>query len=648
MLLSVIIVNYNVRYFLEQCLHSVLVATAGMDAEIIVVDNHSSDNSIGYLQPLFPTVHFIANAENRGFARANNQGLDLAKGEYLLFLNPDTLVPEDCLQKCISFLQLHPQTGALGVQMLDGSGAFLPESKRAFPSPMASLFKLTGLAGLFPGSSLFNKYALGGLDKEKDQEVPVLAGAFLMGRTTMLKELGGFDEDFFLYGEDIDLSYRINKAGWKTHYLASAPIIHFKGESSGRAPLDSMTHFYRAMRIFVKKHYSGSRAGLFLFFINIAIRCREVFAFIGRLIKPVLLPLIDGFLVWLSLQIVRISWIGLFREGLDFQVPFIAYALPLFAGFFVLCAAMAGLYDKVYRSSRSLVALCFAVVSVLAAYSLLPESLRFSRGVMITGSVMGALLVRWLRFSLFRSWYGWMGYTWETGGQTLIAGDESEYAETKRILEDRLQDHNLLGRVAVNEEKADTVADLKNLPGLLHNNAVKDLVFCVGSLRLSAIIAQLKTWKQRPSLLFHMRGSHSLVGSDLRSTTGRTLGWSTSYRIAEPYQRRMKRMVDILIALIYLLTAPLHLLFHKRPLLLLRNAWLVLSGSSTWVGYLLEQEELPPLKRSVIPQSAQLAAASDAIKHRSDRIYALNYDWLPEMGYIFSRYRSLGEPGWGY
>jgi GT2 family glycosyltransferase len=640
MLLSIIIINYNVRYFLEQCLYSVQHAVAGMEAEVIVVDNASSDDSIAYLQPIFPSVNFIANRQNLGFARANNEALAISKGEYVLFLNPDTLIPEDGLQKCISFLQANANTGALGVQMLDGRGRFLPESKRAFPSPIASFYKLTGLAALFPGSAVFNRYALGGLDKDQDHEVPVLAGAFLMGRTGVLKELGGFDEDYFLYGEDIDLSYRINKAGWKTAYFAGTSIIHFKGESSGKAPLDRVTHFYRAMRIFVQKHYRGNRAGILLFFLGVAIRCRAGISFLAKLIKPILLPLIDMGLVWLSLQVARTSWVRLFRDGHDFHVPFIPYALPLFAGFFVLSAALTGLYDKTYRSSRTLVSLAFAIITTLAAYSLLPETVRFSRGVIIFGSVAGALLISWFRVSLFKWWHSRLGYTMEQSGQTVVVGDEQEYAAVKTLLENAFLEKELLGRVAPGDWAGDALCLVKHLPELLQTHDIRQLVFCEGSLSLSAIIAQVQRLDGQQRILFHMRGSHGLVGSDMPSITGRTIGWINTWRIAQPYQQRMKRLVDILVALLYLLMAPFHFLFLKNPIRLLRNTWRVLWGDKTWVGYLLPEEGLPELRKQVIPQSAHLASSSNEIKHRSDRIYAGNYDWWQEVGYIFSQYRQ--------
>ena len=292
--LSVIIVNYNVKYFLEQCLYSVMKASRNIAAEICVVDNNSSDGSREYLLQKFPSVNFTWNNSNEGFAKANNQALATAQGEYILFLNPDTIVPEDCFEKCINFFKANPMAAALGVHMIDSTGKFLKESKRSFPSPLTSLYKLTGLAKLFPRSKRLAKYYLGHLPEHENHEVNVLAGAFMMIPRTVLKTTGSFDEIFFMYGEDVDLSYRIQKAGLKNYYFAGTTIIHFKGESTGRGGLKNIRLFYKAMSLFVKKHYSGSHAGIYIFFIQLAIRGRAVLSAIGNIFQYIRLPQADG------------------------------------------------------------------------------------------------------------------------------------------------------------------------------------------------------------------------------------------------------------------------------------------------------------------------------------------------------------------
>lgn len=274
MQLSIIIVNYNVKYFLEQCLCSVMQAMQGLQAEVFVVDNASQDGSIEYLSHKFNSVIFIPSSQNLGFAKANNLALGKAKGKYILYLNPDTIIGENTLRDCIQFLDEHKEAGALGVQMLDGSGNFLPESKRSFPAVGVAFWKLCGMASLFPRSSLFNRYALGHLDKDAVHEVDVLAGAFMMVRKTVADSIHGFDEDYFMYGEDIDMSKRIKDNGFKNYYHGHIKIIHFKGESLSKASIKHIGRFYNAMIVFVGKHYKGINSSILKLLLKAAIVIR--------------------------------------------------------------------------------------------------------------------------------------------------------------------------------------------------------------------------------------------------------------------------------------------------------------------------------------------------------------------------------------
>lgn len=233
-----------------------------MSAEVIVADNHSSDGSRAYLENRFPQVRFNWLNHNEGFGKANNQMLEQASGEYVLFLNPDTIVPEDCFEKCITYFKEAENAGALGVKMLDGSGCFLKESKRSFPSPQSAFYKLSGLAALFPASRHFAKYYAGHLSPDENNEVEVLAGAFMLISRQVLEKVKGFDEDFFMYGEDIDLSYRVRQCGFKNYYFAGTSIIHFKGESTQRYSAAYNRHFYGAMKLYVKKHYREKKSTL--------------------------------------------------------------------------------------------------------------------------------------------------------------------------------------------------------------------------------------------------------------------------------------------------------------------------------------------------------------------------------------------------
>ncbi|MDR0843766.1 MAG: glycosyltransferase family 2 protein, partial [Tannerella sp.] len=255
--LSVVIVNYNVKYFLEQCLYSVREAVKGLDAEVFVVDNLSTDGSIAYLRPIFPEVVFIGNKENVGFARANNQAISQSQGEYVLLLNPDTVIGEDGLRTLCCFMDEHPDAGAIGVKMLNGHGAFLPESKRSFPSPWVSFCKLFGLSRFFPDSKRFAAYSLPYFSPNGQHRVEVLAGAFMLLRHNALDEIGLLDETFFMYGEDIDLSYRMILGGYKNYYIPER-ILHYKGESTKHGDKKYIKSFYGAMLIFYKKYYPQS------------------------------------------------------------------------------------------------------------------------------------------------------------------------------------------------------------------------------------------------------------------------------------------------------------------------------------------------------------------------------------------------------
>lgn len=249
----------------------------GGQVEVLVVDNCSSDGSLDYLSSRFSFARFIANAENLGFAKANNQALQLATGNYVLFLNPDTIVPEDAFSGCMAFMASHADAGACGVRMIDGSGKFLPESKRGFPSPWVSFCKMSGLTALFPRSRRLARYYLGHLSASSTHEVDALSGAYMLARKEVLDRTGGFDERFFMYAEDIDLSYRIQQAGYRNYYFAGCTIIHFKGEST-RRDMRYVKLFHKAMVQFVQKHYRGKASLLYVELLKSAIWLRGMLA----------------------------------------------------------------------------------------------------------------------------------------------------------------------------------------------------------------------------------------------------------------------------------------------------------------------------------------------------------------------------------
>ncbi len=297
--LSVIIVNYNVKYYLDQCIRSVLRAFEVMKkasssdssvneevAEIIVVDNHSADGSVDYLeqrypQKLYPMVRFVRSAHNLGFARANNIAIRQSRGEYVLLLNPDTIVGEDALKASVDFMDAHEDAGAVGVRMLGAQGRRAMESRRGLPTPMVSFFKMLGFCNRWPHHRLFGKYYMGYLPWDESCQIEVVSGAYCMLRRKALDEVGLLDEDFFMYGEDIDLSYRVLKGGYHNYYLP-VDILHYKGESTQKSSFRYVHVFYEAMLIFFRKHYSGMTFLLSLP-IKTAIYAKALMALVGML-----------------------------------------------------------------------------------------------------------------------------------------------------------------------------------------------------------------------------------------------------------------------------------------------------------------------------------------------------------------------------
>ncbi|HVE60262.1 MAG TPA: glycosyltransferase, partial [Chitinophagaceae bacterium] len=523
MVVSVVIVNYNVKFFLEQCLYSVEKSIEGFNAEIIVIDNNSNDDSVCYLQPHFQKVVFIKNETNEGFAKACNKGLRYAKGEYIIFLNPDTILADDTVKKTIGFFDQHPDAGAVGVKMIDGGGNFLKESKRSFPSPLTSLYKLFGLARLFPRSKLLSRYHLGHLSERENHEVDVLAGAFIMVKKKALDEIGSFDEDFFMYGEDVDLSYRIQKAGYKNYYVSDTAIIHFKGESTKKGTLNYVRMFYNAMRIFVRKHYGGTKASIFNISIQFAIWIRAILTVLAKFIKWIGLPVIDAALILLSIFLVKEIWVRYIKTDVVYPEQLLLVAFPAFTIIYLIVGYYTGLYNKYYRKADLLRSTLIATLILLAAYALLPEKFRFSRGIIFFGALMAFLLISIARWIMLK-----VNILQEPAEKIekpyiLIAGTSAESDEAGRLLKKNGLDTKVLGRISVSNDKKNAIAHINNFEEVASELNAREIIFCAGTFSYAGIIEQLQNTKKNIRFRFHAAGSQSIVGSDSSSTSGEVI-----------------------------------------------------------------------------------------------------------------------------
>ncbi|MFM2338133.1 MAG: hypothetical protein RL115_1326 [Bacteroidota bacterium] len=644
--ISIIIVNYNVKHFLEQCLLSVQAALSHVAGEVLVIDNHSTDNSIEYLQPQFPFVHFIANKENIGFGKACNQGLQLAQGKYVLFLNPDTIVPENCFEKCISFIQKQPQAGALGIRMIDGSGRFLKESKRSFPSPLTSLYKLFGLSRLFPTSKTFSRYHLGHLDERKNHEIDVLAGAFLLAKKEVLDQTGGFDETFFMYGEDVDLSYRIQKNGYKNFYFAESTIIHFKGESTKKGGMNYVRMFYTAMSIFVNKHYGGSRASFFNLLIHIAIWFRAALSAIASFIRRLGLPIIDAGLIFVSFLLMKTVWATFIKPSTDYNQQLLNFALPAFTGCYLLTAYYAGLYDKWYKRRYLLRSTTTATLVLLAAYSLLPEEYRFSRGIIFFGAILSFLLISVCRWLLTKADVFTVMEDASENTATVIVGSHSEYNEVLSLLQAAGKVDSVLGRIATNKDAdSSSLGSVDTLEQIANTLPFNEIIFCKGALSFKDIIHLIQTLPKGTVAKIHSAGSQGIVSSDSKDSTGEVLSKENKFRLSEPYYRRLKRLCDVIFSSLFLLSLPIHLFFVKKPISFIQHALTVLVGKATWIGYCNPPHKLPPLRKGIIANNGMppaLLTSFSAGLQTMDFWYAKDYEILNDVKLLIKHYRKLG------
>jgi GT2 family glycosyltransferase len=385
-------VNYNVKDYLLQCLRSLNASVGSITTEVIVVDNDSHDGSVEELQPLFPFVRWIALDENIGFGRANNVGLEHASGRYVLYLNPDTIIGADTLSVMCRFLDEHPKTGIAGCKVLNPDGSFQVACRRGLPTPWVSFCKLFGLQRLFPSSKLFAGYNLTYLPVDASYAVDALIGAFMVGRTELMRSLGGFDPAFFMYGEDIDLCYRVQQAGFDVTYVHTTSIVHYKGESTKRSSINEVRVFYDAMEIFAKKHFGGSR--IFLAFLRLGIGVRAVLARAMRKRREIITWLLD----MLALNAALLAATSVRFDGPfgfpDYAYPLVQIVVTLVATFSLVAVGEYVEYRPTVRRSIVGLLVTFFVLSSLTYFF---KEYAFSRGVLLMTIGFTAVVMTLLR-----------------------------------------------------------------------------------------------------------------------------------------------------------------------------------------------------------------------------------------------------------
>lgn len=396
---SVIIVNYNVKEFLTNCLQSVQKATSNLETEIFVVDNASTDGSMPFLKEHFENVTFIENDQNVGFGKANNQAIRKANGKYTLLLNPDTLLQENTLDVLYKRMEENPAWGACGCKILNPDGSFAPESRRSVPRVSTALYKAIGLTSLFPKSRYFGAYYQGWKDEDEAGEVPVLSGSFMFFRTTCLQEASGFDERFFMYGEDIDLCYRVKKGGWDIHYVPETSIIHYKGESTKKNEIAYNKVFNDAIYKFFDKHYTSKYSRLFRMLIYWVIRFRAVASFFINNLKAYRYILTD-------LLIINASLISgmILRSGFDMS-EFLTLLKPQFLWLNVIWSVLYLIFAQLFGVIRehklsivgSLKAVFFSFL-MLVAITFFIRDLAFSRIILAASFIIGFLGIGLIRF----------------------------------------------------------------------------------------------------------------------------------------------------------------------------------------------------------------------------------------------------------
>ncbi|MFC2117844.1 glycosyltransferase [Bacteroidota bacterium] len=614
MKLAVIIVNYNVKYFLEQCLHSAIKAISDIEAEIYVVDNNSVDGSCAMIREKFPQIILIDNKNNVGFSKANNQAIRLSKADYFLLLNPDTVVEEDTFKKIIEFADSKDDFGALGVKMIDGKGNFLPESKRGLPTPSVAFFKMLGFSKVFPKSRLFNRYYLGHLDPAEINKVDILAGAFMLLKKRVLDKVGLLDETFFMYGEDIDLSHRIGLGGFSNYYFPETTIIHYKGESTKKGSLNYVVVFYKAMIIFAKKHFSKKNARLFAFLISLAVYFTAGISILKRIIANIILPVLDMSMIFGGYYLIKPIWEAYkFPDGRTYPDEFLLIAVPAYILVWFLSILFSGGYSKPVNIVKIARGIGIGTIIIIIVYALLSEEMRFSRALIIIGAIWAFISILTVRllFNILKV----ENFKIKAGSKKriIIVGKHKEGSRVFDILNHTTINPVLVGFVYPDSKDSSTgfLGSIDQLREIVTINKVDEIIFCSKEIAIHEIIRNmLKLSDIQAEYKIAPPESISVIGSNSIKTSG-DLYVININSIGSKSNLRNKRFLDVIISILLLLISPIMLLFYRKNFSgFFRNIMKIISGKLSWVGYNRDysdtESNLPEIKKAVLSPTDNL------------------------------------------
>jgi len=552
--LSIIIVNYNVKEFLQNLLHSIDKASQNLSGEIIVVDNASDDGSVELLKSKFPSVKLIENKTNLGFGKANNQALKIAKGKYLLLINPDAVVSEDTFTKMIKFLEEQKDVGLAGCKILNPDGSLQLACRRSFPGPWTSFCKVTGLSNIFPNSKMFARYNLTYLDENQTYEVDAISGSFMMLKRKVYEEVGGFDEQFFMYGEDLDLCYRIQKAGYKVFYVHTTQVIHYKGESTKRSSMDETKVFYNAMHLFVKKHLSGSF--LVEIILRSAIGFRKLFAFLGKR-KLIFFSIILDFIFFnISLFIAEKIYMGMTTwEGFNKPDYMVIYTIPALVH--IIAASLIGVYKKeVLSVLRNFGAIILSFI-ILTSITFFFKEYAYSRAVVVLSYFLLLIILATWRVVLKLFFKIGVKLDGTINKRTLVVGIDDHAVEIAKKLKAQKKDiYNFIGfigkshsDIGKNFEGFEVAGSLQNFGKVIKEKQINEVIFSSQDLPYSEMMTIV-------SASHYNSVEFKISGDDLSYAVGKT---SVSmlddiplielhYNISNPRLKTIKYLFDYLLA----------------------------------------------------------------------------------------------------